>query len=108
MLPIITKSKDNPSTGNEVINNSLQYNFVVKPTFSVAAVRKNSPGVKAGLLKDERLISINGKKTADMTLQKIIEMIKSDEGKIISMIIERENKEIAVRFTLKDPIPYQE
>lgn len=102
------KNKDNPSGGIEVINNSLQYNFVLKPIFSIAGVRKDSPGAKAGLQKDDKLISINGKKTADMTLQKIMEMMKSDEGKTINMLIERKNKQMTLSFTLEDPIPYQE
>jgi C-terminal processing protease CtpA/Prc len=52
-------------------------------------VRKDSPAYKAGLKKDDSLISINGKKTADMTMEKIMEMMKSDEGKTINMLIER-------------------
>lgn len=102
------KSKDNPNAGVEVINNSLQYNFVLKPIFSIAGIRKDSPGAKAGLQKDDRLISINGKKTADMTLNKIMEMMKSDEGKTINILIERKNKQMTLSFTLEDPIPYQE
>ncbi|KQT26087.1 peptide-binding protein [Chryseobacterium sp. Leaf405] len=108
MVSLSTKNKDNPTSGYEVINNNLQYNFVLKPIFSIAGVRKDSPGSKAGLLKDDRLISINGKKTVDMTLQKITEMMKSDEGRSINMIIERKNKEMALSFTLEDPIPYQD
>lgn len=108
MVSLPTKNKDNPSSGIEIINNSLQYNFVLKPIFSIAGVRKDSPGAKAGLLKDDKLISINGKKTADMTLQKIMELMKSDEGKTINMLIERKNKEMELRFTLEDPIPYQD
>jgi hypothetical protein len=108
IVSLPTKNKDNPSSGIEVINNSLQYNFVLKPIFSIAGVRKDSPGAKAGLLKDDKLISINGKKTADMTLQKIMELMKSDEGKTINMLIERKNKQMELSFTLEDPIPYQD
>ncbi|WP_415326196.1 PDZ domain-containing protein [Chryseobacterium sp. MMS23-Vi53] len=108
MVNLPTKSKDTPAGGVEVINNSLQYNFVLKPIFAIAGVRKGSPADKAGLLKDDKLISINGKKTADMTLNKIMELMKSDEGKTINMQIERKNKEMTLSFTLEDPIPYQE
>ena len=108
MVTLATKNKDNPGSGVEVINNSLQYNFVLKPIFSIAGVRKDSPGAKAGLQKDDKLITINNKKTADMTLQKIMEMMKSDEGKTIEMLIERKNKQMTLSFTLEDPIPYQE
>ncbi|SEM43693.1 Aspartyl protease [Chryseobacterium taichungense] len=103
-----TKNRGNSSGGTEVFTSSMQYNFILKPVFSIAGVRKDSPGAKAGLQKDDRLISINGKKTADMTLQKIMELMKSEEGKTIEMLIERKNKQMSLRFTLEDPIPYQE
>jgi len=35
-------------------------------------------------------------------------MMKSGEGKTIEMMIERKNKPMTLRFTLEDPIPYQE
>lgn len=108
LVSLATKNKDNPTSGVEVINNNLQYNFILKPIFSIAGVRKDSPGAKAGLIKDDRLITINGKKTADMTLQKIMEMMKSNVGKTITMLIERKNKQMTLSFTLEDPIPYEE
>lgn len=102
-----SKTKNQSTSNVEVINNSLQYKFVLKPIFSVAGVRKNSPSDKAGLKKDDQLITINGRKTSDMTLEKIMEMMKSDEGKTITMVILRKNKELTLSFTLEDPIPYQ-
>jgi len=108
LVTLPARSKGAPSGGTEIINNSLQYNFILKPVFSIAGVRKDSPGEKAGLQKEDRLISINGRKTADMTLQKILEMMKSGEGRTIEIIIERKNKPVTFRFTLEDPIPYQE
>jgi hypothetical protein len=103
-----TKSQDSHYGGTEIFSSSLQYNFILKPIFSIAGVRKDSPGAKAGLQKDDRLISINGRKTTDMTMQKILELMKSEEGRTIDMLIERKNKEMLMRMTLEDPIPYQE
>lgn len=108
IMNIGSKSKDNGSTGVELFNSSLQYKFILKPLFSIAGVRKNSPSDKAGLKKGDRLISINGRKTSDMTLQKIMEMMKSEEGKTITMVVERKQTELKLSFTLEDPIPYQE
>jgi hypothetical protein len=103
-----TKNRDNASSGVEILNNSLQYNFVLKPIFSIAGVRKDSPAHKAGIKKDDKLISINGKKTADMTMEQIMELMKSAEGKTINMMIQRKAQEMTLSFTLEDPIPYQE
>jgi hypothetical protein len=107
LVNLPTKNRDNPSGGVEVIN-SLQYNFVLKPIFAIAGVRKDSPAYKAGLKKDDKLISINGRKTVDMTMEKIMEMMKSEEGKTINMQIQRNNKDMTLSFDLEDPIPYQE
>jgi hypothetical protein len=107
LVNLPTKNRDNPNGGVEVIN-SLQYNFVLKPIFAIAGVRKDSPAYKAGLKKDDKLISINGRKTVDMTMEKIMEMMKSEEGKTINMQIQRNNKDMTLSFDLEDPIPYQE
>lgn len=95
------------TTEISVINN-FQYKFTLKPIFSVAGVRKDSPAFKAGLKKDDRIITINGNRTSDMTMEKIMELMKSDEGKNITIVIRRMNKEMTFSFVLEDPIPYQE
>lgn len=108
LVNLSTKNRDNSNGGVEVVNNSMYYSFSLKPIFAIAGVRKDSPADKAGLKKDDKLISINGKKTVDMTMEKIMEMMKSEEGKTINMQIQRNNKEMVLSFDLEDPIPYQE
>lgn len=93
---------------NEVYRESFQYNFILKPIFSIAGVRKDSPAYAAGLKKDDKVISINGDKTSDMTLEKILEIMKSSEGRSITMIIQRQEEKLTFHFNLEDPIPYQE
>lgn len=87
---------------------SFQYNFSLKPLFSIAGVRKDSPAYKAGLKTDDRLISINGKNASNMTLQKINELMKSSEGRDISIVVQRNNETLKISFALEDPIPYQD
>ncbi|WP_137905442.1 PDZ domain-containing protein [Chryseobacterium sp. 2VB] len=93
---------------NEVYKEAFRYKFSLKPIFSIAGVRKDSPAYEAGLKKDDKILSINGERTADMTLEKIMELMKSSEGRNITMIIQRKNEELTFRFMLEDPIPYQE
>ncbi|KMQ69276.1 peptide-binding protein [Chryseobacterium sp. FH2] len=97
-----------PANGIEAYSSTLQYKFVLKPIFSIAGVRKDSPAFEAGLKKDDKLLTINGSNTADMTLEKIIEMMKSSEGRTITMVVQRKNDKLKFSFTLEDPIPYQE
>ncbi|EFK35835.1 Predicted protease with the C-terminal PDZ domain [Chryseobacterium gleum] len=92
----------------EVYKDAFQYKFSLKPIFSITGVRKDSPAYEAGLKKDDKVISINGERTADMTLEKIVELMKSNEGRNITMVIRRKNEELTFRFMLEDPIPYQE
>lgn len=109
VVAIQTSQITGASTGNLIPNtNNLQYKFVLKPMFSIAGVRKDSPGYRAGFKKDDQIISINGNETSNMTLEKITELMKSDEGRNITILIKRKNEKMTLRFILEDPIPYQE
>lgn len=87
---------------------NFQYKFILKPIFSIAGIRKDSPGFKAGLKKDDRVLIINGSRTSDMTMEKIMELMKSEDGRNITMVVQRKNMELTFNFVLEDPIPYQE
>ncbi|MBD3903425.1 aspartyl protease family protein [Chryseobacterium sp. Ch-15] len=107
-LTFKTLTEKSTSGDIQTYNSNVYYKFVLKPLFSIAGVRKDSPAGKAGLKKDDQLLIINGKKTSDMTLNKIMDIMKSEEGKTINMTIDRKGLELKFSFTLEDPIPYQE
>ncbi|SDI11438.1 retropepsin-like aspartic protease [Chryseobacterium jejuense] len=107
-VKIETQPMSGTTNANEVYKDSFQYKFSLKPMFAIAGVRKDSPAYEAGLKKDDKVISINGDKTSDMTLEKILEIMKSSEGRTITMIIQRQEEKLTFRFNLEDPIPYQE
>ncbi|SKB57234.1 aspartyl protease family protein [Chryseobacterium balustinum] len=107
-LTFKTLTEKSTSGDIQTYNSNIQYKFVLKPLFSIAGVRKDSPAGKAGLKKDDQLLIINGKKTSDMTLNKIMDIMKSEEGKTINMTIDRKGLELKFSFTLEDPIPYQD
>ncbi|SFN23683.1 Aspartyl protease [Chryseobacterium oleae] len=106
-VKIEPKKISEASTEISVVNN-FQYKFTLKPIFSIAGIRKDSPGFKAGLKKDDRVLIINGSRTSEMTMEKIMELMKSEEGKNITMVVQRKNMEMTFNFVLEDPIPYQE
>lgn len=85
-----------------------QYRFVLKPEFSIAGSRPGSPAYEAGIRKGDKIVSINGKKASDFSLKKIIELLKSEEGKRITFEILRETEKKSFTFELQDPIPYQD
>lgn len=102
--------RENAGNDKEIFinQNKFQYRFVLKPSYSVAGTRSDSPGYKAGIRKDDKLISINGKKTGDLSLQKINEILRSEEGRHLRFVIERKGREMAFDFYLEDPIPFLE
>lgn len=77
------------------------YKFSLKPVFEIYAVRENSPAQLAGLKKGDMILSINGKKAYNYTIQKITNLFQSEEGKIIKMSVERNNTVIEVKFQLE-------
>lgn len=84
-------------------NADLRYNyrFTLKPVFIISNVRKNSPAAVAGLLPDDKIITINNKKANNFTIQKINDLFQSENGKKIKMEVERETQIIEVEFYLK-------
>ena len=62
----------------------------------------------ADIKKGDKLIEINNKKTADMTLQQINEIFMSEENRTIKIKLIRNSVTLEKTIILKDPIPYQE
>lgn len=71
---------------------SLQYNFILKPIFEVTNVRKNSPAERAGIMKGDLIKKINGHPTYKFKLSQIVEMLQSEEGRVLHVEYERNGK----------------
>lgn len=109
LVRVETKIKENP--GIDAYNShsgNFQYKFVLKPQYSVAGCRKESPCDQAGLKKDDKILSINRKNAGNYSLEDINTILKSAEGKLIEILIERNSQKMKKEFVLRDPIPYQE
>ncbi|MPT32830.1 MAG: PDZ domain-containing protein [Chryseobacterium sp.] len=100
------------SAGNEVNvldnSNNFQYKFTLKPVFIVSGTRKDSPAQKAGILKNDELVSIDNKSSKEMTLSKIHAILKTNVSKKVKLEIKRNGLPMKIDFTLEDPIPYIE
>lgn len=97
--------KNNQINLNEFVfdNNDLRYaqKYELKPVFSIYAIRKNSPGDKAGLQIGDKIIKINNKMAHQLTIQSITDLFQSEDGKWITMTIERGGKQFTVKFQLE-------
>lgn len=107
-LPKNNKETTTNETNFYSETSNFQYKFVLKPEYSVAGVRENSPGFIADIKKGDKLLEINNKKTADMTLQQINEIFMSEENRTIKIKLIRNSVTLEKTIILKDPIPYQE
>jgi hypothetical protein len=87
---------------------AFKYNFVLKPQYSISGCRKDSPCFIAGLRKDDKIISIDKVKAGNLTLQKINNLLKEEDGTKITFDIERKNQKMSFEIKLIDPIPYQD
>ncbi|MCG2793313.1 MAG: PDZ domain-containing protein [Weeksellaceae bacterium] len=108
----IKTAKVNPSSNAiNVLDNgvkSFQYKFTLKPLFLVSGTRKDSPAQKAGILKNDKLIAIDGKQTKEMSLNKIQQILKTNVNKRINIEINRNGLLMKFELLLSDPIPYIE
>lgn len=108
VVKVETKAK--PVDGIEVFSskNDFQYKFVLKPQYSVSGCRKNSPCDEAGILKDDKIVKIDGRAAGNFSLNDIYELFKDPEERSVNLEVERNFKILKFNFKLVDPIPYQE
>jgi len=67
---------------------------VIKETY------KSGPAHKAGLLINDRIIKINGEKTKDSTIEKIIQALRGKEGTWVVLTIERGDSKKSLEATV--------
>lgn len=106
------ETKKNTESSDEIrvydAREGFQYNFILKPKYSVAGCRKDSPCYIAGIRKDDKILSINQRKVGDFTLQKINDLLKDEDGTTVHFEIERGGKVMHFSLVLQDPIPYRD
>lgn len=80
---------------------SVKYDFVLKPIYIISSVRPNSPGEQAGLKKDDKLIKVNGMEAYHYKLDGLNQLMRSEDGKWITIEVERKGEIFKVKFQLK-------
>jgi C-terminal processing protease CtpA/Prc len=87
---------------NVVISNVKSYRVGLKPAYTIIEVRDGSPAQKAGLLKDDIIVSINGKQAHTLKLQEITYFFRDRIGKTVRLKVERGNTILNKVFQLED------
>ncbi|MGL2963644.1 PDZ domain-containing protein [Flavobacterium sp. RSB2_4_14] len=80
---------------------NLKIKFELKPIFRIYNVRADSPAALAGLKTKDKIIAINKQKAHTLSIEKINELLKSEEGKTIEIEIERSSRVYTFKFQLK-------
>ena len=83
------------------LGSNLKVKFYLQPIFKVSNIRPNSPAEKAGLKIGDKITVIDNQNMQRMTIEKINNLLKSEEGKTITLEIERNKKPIKIKFQLK-------
>lgn len=98
----ITRFNSNSeSVGSVNIFVANSYRYLLASAFTVVELRKNSPAVRAGLKLGDVILAINNKDAHLYSLQDIIQMFYGEEGKRISLLIDRNGVQIRIVFKLE-------
>ena len=100
-VPIVV-TEDPFKIRTEKNGNTFKYKFNLKPIYSIANVRKNSPAFVAGLQKGDLIISVNGNPAYKYSLQQINAFLKSEEEVWIKMEIEKNSQLLKIKFQLQN------
>lgn len=85
----------------EHVQDNLKIKFELKPVFRIFNVREGSPAQLAGLQTGDRIVSLNGKNAHYLTIEKINELLKSEDGRNILITVERKGIPFTYKFQLK-------
>jgi hypothetical protein len=107
---VVKEIIENNSTGNYgqsnennvTISTVQTYRVGLKPAYTITEVRENSPAQKAGLRKNDILLSINGNQSYELTLQDVTDYFRGKIGKTIKLKFERDNQILNTAFQLED------
>jgi PDZ domain len=103
-IKLSTTYQDNTfdSAGNRAGSSNFRYKFELKPIFSISNIRSKSPAEIVGLKTEDIIISINNTNVNNFSLQKINQLLKSEDEKWITIEVDRKGQILKFRFLLKD------
>jgi len=85
----------------ELFRDTNRYRKVLEPTYEIIEVRPNSPAANAGVQTGDYIISINNTFTKKLSLKEINEHFFQEDGKKITLIVERNGERLRFSFQLE-------
>ena len=77
------------------------FKYELKPNFEIYSIRKDSPAEKAGLQVGDIILKINNFQSHNLTIQRILDVFHSKEGKQISIKVNRKGEVKTFKFNLE-------
>lgn len=100
-LPLRENDVNNTAAGKMVYKSTYDVKYSLEPQYKVAEVRPDSPASIAGLKVGDIILKINRRDAYKFSLSQISNLLSSQEGKSINLLIEREGVERKISFVLK-------
>ena len=86
--------------GAQKIDVAINYRFVLRPSYEIAELRETSNAKIAGLMVGDIIVAINNSEVHAMSLQEVNKYFYNQEGKPISIKVDRNGELITFRFRL--------
>ena len=93
---------DNSVHSNTKVMLSTIYKYLLRPSYKIVELRKDSPGERAGLMVGDIILAINKKDVHDMSLQEVTQKFSAEDGKLIKLLIDRNGIERSYSFRLEN------
>lgn len=78
------------------------YRFVLRPSFQIVELRESSNAKQAGLQIGDVVVTVNGKKASELSLQEINKFFYDKKGTVIRVRVDRDGKLLYIKFKLDD------
>jgi hypothetical protein len=79
----------------------INYKYELKPIYEIYALRENSSAFRAGLKQGDVVLKINGRKTSNLKIDYFNDLFTSEEGKLITIEVDRKGKILKFKFKLE-------
>lgn len=97
-----TYGTQNQNSANNTFSTNTK--FDIKPAFVIWEIRPNSPAFYSGLKKGDVILSINSIDTKNYNLQQLIAKFYKEDGKKITLTVDRNGNILKFKFKLKSPL----
>jgi hypothetical protein len=91
-------------SNEKVFTNDFKYKLQLKPVYVISSVRKNSLAQKAGLKKEDILISINQMPAHEYSLNKLNKLLRPEEDRWMTFKVDRNGQLLTIKFLIQSEL----